>query len=121
MKYSANPLIVDAFKIIGVGEHTPSHGRKLLIDDGAEGGTEVVAASHMKTEPKVGDYWVVQEGGVSAISPKAAFESKYTAIETPEPPLTNEELSAAVESVPLAENPPFVIEPQADADQNTEA
>lgn len=75
MKYEANPVVVDAFKIVSVGKFHPAEGTHLALDNG-----ENVTANPGMTarmEPKDGDYWVVQSDGYIYLNPKDVFERKY--------------------------------------------
>ena len=78
-KYLANPIIVDAFKIIGIGQLTNKGEQHLLLDDGTDGGKEYVAKPELlsRIAVKVGDYLVTQEDGYIYLNPKDVFERKY--------------------------------------------
>jgi hypothetical protein len=70
MKYVANPVEVDAFKIVGV------------IDAGCyelENGEEFRTTAEMmsRISPNVGDYKVIQSDGYIYLNPKDVFERKY--------------------------------------------
>lgn len=82
MKYIANPVECDAFKIVEIGnnaERFPSgmqiSGIYLVLEDGVT----VVPTVEMRArmEPKVGDYWVIQEDGYEYLNPAHVFERKY--------------------------------------------
>lgn len=81
MKYIANPVVVDAFQIIAVGDEDPSIDlaippRTLTLENG-----RTVTATPMmlaRMTPVVGDYWVIQEDGYIYLNPKAVFERKYS-------------------------------------------
>ena len=92
MKYVANPVVVDAFRIEKVsvpprptieelegilnrGEQ-PVNGLLLELSDGSH----VVATPEMisRMTPVEGDYWVVQSDGYFYLNPKDVFERKYT-------------------------------------------
>ncbi len=80
MKYKANPVIVDAFKIISVQvvpDADPPLPRRVATDDGENR----IATPEMQSRyiPVKGDYWVVQEDGYEYLNPKAVFERKYSA------------------------------------------
>lgn len=80
MKYAANPVIVDAYKITAVGD--PIYAIQydhmvtpLTLEDG-----KVILATREQTArwtPQVGDYIVVQSDGYTYGNPKAVFERKY--------------------------------------------
>lgn len=83
MKYQANPVIVDAFKIVSVG-HTNANDPQvewdgkynLALDNG-----ENVTTDHGMTAryaPQQGDYWVIQSDGYIYLNPKDVFERKYS-------------------------------------------
>jgi len=75
MKYVANPVEVDAFCIVDVGEVQPDGSRWLGLD-GAP--TSIATAQMMsRMTPVVGDYWVVQSDGYEYLNPAAVFERKY--------------------------------------------
>jgi hypothetical protein len=81
VKYQANPVIVDAFKIVSVQKTPPSDpplARHLALDDGSN----VVATPEMmsRMEPKAGDYWVIQSDGYIYLNPKDVFERKYSPV-----------------------------------------
>jgi hypothetical protein len=86
MRYVANPVEVDAFQIVTVGDKT-SNGLTLLLDNGET----VHATSGMvaRMDPKPGDYWVVQvAGGYIYLNPRDVFERKYR-------PVSGEQASSA--------------------------
>src|SRR5882672_8099622 len=61
MKYIANPVEVEAFKIVTVGPLTMQGSRRLELQNG-----ELVSADSgmlARMSPVVGDYWVIQEDG----------------------------------------------------------
>ena len=75
MKYIATPVVVEAFKIIKVGNAIPDVGYPLVL----ENGDDVIATTEMvaRMRPAHGDYWVIQEDGYVYINPKQVFERKY--------------------------------------------
>jgi hypothetical protein len=79
MKYLANPVIVDAFKIVDVGEMDKDGNVPLALDNGenvtADGGMTA------RYRPKVNDYWVIQSDGYIYLNPKEVFERKYSPYE----------------------------------------
>jgi hypothetical protein len=79
MKYVANPVFANAYRITSVGE---------LLDDGSrwlelEGNPTSLASKEMMSRmtPAVGDYWVVQADGYMYLNPKDVFERKYSKAE----------------------------------------
>lgn len=82
MKYQANPVIVDAFRIAEIAEKNPAtNGIPLIL----EGHDAVEASPTMccrlpDEKPKVGDYWVVQSDGYVYLNPKDVFERKYSPV-----------------------------------------
>jgi hypothetical protein len=76
MKYIANPVEVDTFRITAVA--VSDRGHVLTLDDGKE----VIADEGMtaRMTPKVGDYWVVQSDGYVYLNPREVFERKYTPV-----------------------------------------
>lgn len=78
MKYQANPVIVDAFKIEGIADNLEYDCLNLRLDSG-----EVVRSERGMTAryfPKLGDYWVIQDDGYKYLNPKDVFERKYSAL-----------------------------------------
>jgi len=79
MKYIANPVEVDAFKITVVGPvaDRSSFERNLQLEDGnwVQASKEMMA----RMTPEVGDYWVIQSDGYVYLNPKEVFERKYHA------------------------------------------
>jgi hypothetical protein len=83
MKYQANPVIVDAFKIVSVGEPSAHDGIgwwsvNLALDNG-----ENVTADYKmlaRYVPAADDYWVVQSDGYIYLNPKDVFERKYSPV-----------------------------------------
>lgn len=77
MKYRAKPIIVEAFKITGVG----ASGQK-GIPCTLENGQSVYASPGMiaRMTPQPGDYWVIQSDGYIYLNPKAVFETKYEVV-----------------------------------------
>ena len=84
MKYKANPVIVDAFKIVEIGSRIGAEITKLGIWLYLENGTSVFADKNMiaRFEPQLGDYWVIQEDGYVYLNPKEVFERKYSPVES---------------------------------------
>ena len=79
MKYQANPVIVDAFRIARV--HKPAQDGSMLL--GTECGRDLTAEREMmaRMTPQVGDYWVIQSDGYVYLNPKDVFERKYSPVE----------------------------------------
>lgn len=75
MKYIANPVEVDAFKITGTGPLT-GDGLQLQL----ENGESVWATAQMvvRFQPGIGDYWVVQSDGYIYVNPRDVFLRKYS-------------------------------------------
>lgn len=76
MKYQANPVIVDAFKIVDVSEMDNEGNVHCALDNGEN----VVADKGMtaRYRPKADDYWVIQSDGYIYLNPKHVFERKYS-------------------------------------------
>jgi len=73
MKYIANPVEVEAFRITSVGE--AEKGVALILENGAiEIATPEMTA---RMQPSEGDYWVIQSDGYVYLNPKDVFERKY--------------------------------------------
>jgi hypothetical protein len=82
MRYIANPVEVEAFRIVAIGT-SRAHGDEVLetrIE--LEDGRWVTATGEMTARmfPRVGDYWVIQSDGYIYLNPKAVFERKYSAL-----------------------------------------
>lgn len=78
MKYVANPVLVDAEIIVGVGP---------ILSDGSihcalQNGVNFVATKGQIARyiPQEGDYFVRQEDGYEYLNPKAVFERKYSPV-----------------------------------------
>jgi hypothetical protein len=82
MKYRANPVEVEAFKITQVYPIADQGGGFQVLK--LEDGNLVQADKGMiaRMSPQVGDYWVIQSDGYVYLNPKAVFERKYSPIET---------------------------------------
>lgn len=80
MKYIANPVEVEAFKIVKV--HTthqtePVDGMIHVYE--LENGEKVQPTEAMMSRmiPVVGDYWVIRSDGYIYLNPKDVFECNY--------------------------------------------
>lgn len=78
MKYVANPVEVDAFKIVSVGGVTGNANLHVATEDGTN--RQADGPMLARYIPKVGDYWVIQEDGYEYLNPKEVFERKYSAV-----------------------------------------
>lgn len=80
MKYQANPVIVDAEKIVGVVTQATEDGPMILK---LEGGRLYSPNAGMlaRMTPVVGDYIVTQSDGYIYLNPKDVFERKYSPVE----------------------------------------
>lgn len=77
MKYIANPVEVEAFKIVSVGTPNADCSVNVALDNGEnQVATRDMCARYI---PKEGDYWVVQSDGYVYLNPKEVFERKYRA------------------------------------------
>jgi len=76
MKYIANPVEVDAFRIMSVSKRLDDPNWYVTV----EGGNTMIATAEMTSRmtPVPGDYWVVQSDGYVYLNPKAVFERKYS-------------------------------------------
>ncbi len=82
MKYIANPVEVDAFRITHVWPAPNSESnRRLDLEDGSTGYATPEMCPRMT--PKPGDYWVRQADGYVYLSPKEVFERKYHPAHSP--------------------------------------
>lgn len=77
-KYKANPVIVDAAKILTVHDADSVGDRNLVLDDGRK--VTATAAMLSRMTPEQGDYYVVQSDGYVYLNPKAVFERKYSPV-----------------------------------------
>lgn len=76
MRYIANPVEVDAFRIITIGTTSGHDGSTALeLDNGKW--VEATRDMTSRMTPLVGDYWVIQSDGYIYLNPKAVFERKY--------------------------------------------
>jgi hypothetical protein len=76
MKYIANPVEVDAHRVVRVGTSGLEQDVRLELENG-----EWVTANTGMTArmfPVVGDYWVIQSDGYIYLNPKEVFERKYS-------------------------------------------
>lgn len=80
MKYKANPVRVDAFKIVSVAGHRNGDGSLNVATDDGENRC-AVAGMVSRMMPVPGDYWVIQEDGYVYLNPKDVFERKYSPVD----------------------------------------
>jgi hypothetical protein len=80
MKYQANPVIVDAYKITNVGPVDDHDGSRWIDTLEGDIATGFLATREMTSRitPQVGDYVVVQSDGYTYLNPKDVFERKYS-------------------------------------------
>lgn len=76
MKYIANPVEVDAFKILSVSEPHADCTVNVALDNGESEVATIEMMSRMKPQPD--DYWVIQSDGYVYLNPKEVFERKYS-------------------------------------------
>lgn len=83
MKYQANPVIVDAFKIVSVKTRSLGGIKDFDGDIALDNGENVKADHNMMARyvPTEGDYWVIQSDGYIYLNPKDVFERKYSPIQ----------------------------------------
>lgn len=73
MKYKANPVIVEAYRII-------SNERLCLqLDNGTDFRPTIEMMARIT--PEIGDYLVIQKDGYQYLNPKDVFERKYSKLE----------------------------------------
>jgi hypothetical protein len=109
MKYIANPVEVDAYRIIFIGDSDKT-GIPVVLDYGeGQENHSVYATPEMtsRMKPNVGDYWVVQSDGYTYLNPKDVFERKYRP-DVPRKRPTIEELQAILDST---DDRPVIINP----------
>ena len=82
MKYVANPVIVDAFKIVSVAEKANAD---CSLNIALSNGDNYVATAEILSRmiPVEGDYLVRQSDGYEYLNPKDVFERKYTQMADP--------------------------------------
>lgn len=83
LKYRAQPVEVDAFKIIDVGP-IKSNGQvfthcEIALENGQNVKADMGKLARMVPVP--GDYWVIQSDGYVYLNPKDVFERKYSPVE----------------------------------------
>ena len=81
-KYIANPVEINAYKIVSVKdswESIPGDG-SLGLPVALDNGTNEYVTESMcsRYTPVVGDYWVMQYDGYVYLNPAAIFERKYS-------------------------------------------
>ena len=96
MKYRANPVIVDAFRINKVIEGSTESPMVLALENGKLVSPNAGMTARMN--PQVGDYWVVQSDGYVYLNPKDVFEKKYSLVEGPKKRPTIAELDKILNS-----------------------
>lgn len=82
MKYTANPVIVDAYPITGISPKDERGGLAAMFDNGEKsGGVQAITPEMMaRMHPAIGDYIVVQQDGYIYLNPKDVFERKYSPV-----------------------------------------
>ena len=78
MRYRANPVEVDADKILEVMKGTPDTPMILKLENGRLYSPN--ASMLARIDPVAGDYVVVQADGYVYLNPKDVFERKYSLI-----------------------------------------
>lgn len=103
-QFVCNPITVDAFQIVSVGELKEDGSRDIALDNGENYTVEPGKMSRMT--PAEGDYLVKthQPDEYEYLNPKHVFEAKYTKLPaTPDAPahcMSNEELEKRLENCP---------------------
>lgn len=72
--------IVRAAPIVSIGRNNEDARAILTVDGGSGSEPFTPNVEEMANKASVGDYAVIYEDGYRSVSPKAAFESGYTAI-----------------------------------------
>jgi hypothetical protein len=77
LKYQANPVIVDAHRIVSVSHHWDEHGGIHLTLENSE---TVRADKGMLARfvPVTGDYYVIHADGYAYLNPREVFLRKYS-------------------------------------------
>ncbi len=84
MKYQANPVVVDALRIISVST-CPRENELDFMCEGEVGARTADAGMLARYTPVAGDYLVIQSDGYRYLNPKDVFERKYRLLDwTPE-------------------------------------
>jgi hypothetical protein len=96
MKYRANPVVVDAFKIVAYDQVQSDGSLHLELEDGSKFTATKEMMSRMLPEP--GDYLVTQSDGYVYLNPKDVFERKYSLIGKPNDRPTIDELDRILNS-----------------------
>jgi hypothetical protein len=76
MRYVANPVVVDAWKITKVIAGSDEQPMVLHLENGRLVSPNAGMLARMA--PCVGDYWVIQADGYIYLNPKDVFERKYS-------------------------------------------
>lgn len=79
MKYQANPVIVDAYKIVDTSEMDNEGNVHCALDNGENAIADKGMTARYRPQPD--DYWVVQSDGYAYLNPKDVFERKYSPLE----------------------------------------
>lgn len=80
MKYIANPVEVDAYKILEIRRADPeSHGTSVYarLEDAPKTEALITPSMMSRYTPVAGDYLVIQQDGYVYLNPKEVFERKY--------------------------------------------
>lgn len=79
MKYKANPVTVDAFKIVSISAQSNAD---CSLNVALDNGDNYIATSEQlaRIVPVVGDYLIRQSDGYEYLNPKDVFERKYSLI-----------------------------------------
>jgi hypothetical protein len=78
VKYTANPVSVDAEIIISVGAVERDGSMHLALQNGENVTADKAMISRFI--PSEGDYYVVQSDGYAYVNPKHVFERKYSPV-----------------------------------------
>ncbi len=102
MKYQANPVIVDAFKIVETTEMDNEGNMQIKLDGGYTGLTTadgyLIIGKELTARmcPLEDDYYVIQSDGYAYLNPKDVFERKYSPINN-QPPCDNAHVAEGCE------------------------
>ncbi len=78
MKYVANPVVVDAFKIKCIG--MINHEDNLMLELDNDEWVKCTPEMRSRYSPSIGDYWVIQSDGYIYLNPAEVFERKYSPV-----------------------------------------
>lgn len=80
MKYIANPVVVEAYRIANVAVDLYKPEEIIIrLSDGTV--RRPIPEMLARIQPVKGDYWVIQADGYEYLNPKDVFERKYSPVQ----------------------------------------